>query len=112
MASRGWNHHDQLSSRPFQRQGDTVRLLVRVTPRAGRTAVAGLVQTADGQTALAVRLAAPPVDGAANAALIDLLASRLRLPKSAIRIVNGETGRLKRLEIDDVSEEALDRLTA
>ena len=70
------------------------RLRVRVTPRAKRTALAGLADI-DGKPALAIRLAAPPVDGAANKALLGFLADALKMPKSALRIVSGETSRLK-----------------
>ncbi|MDI3339517.1 MAG: DUF167 domain-containing protein [Sphaerobacter sp.] len=65
-------------------------LPVRVTPRAGRTAVDGI---ADG--ALRVRLAAPPVEGAANRALVELLADTLGLPKRGVEISAGERGRQK-----------------
>lgn len=70
------------------------RLRVRVTPRAKQSALAGLTEV-DGRPALAIRLAAPPVDGAANKALIAFLSRVLQLPKSSLRIVAGETSRLK-----------------
>ena len=54
-----------------------------------------------------VRLAAPPVDGAANAALIEFVAERLRVPKSRVRIVTGQTSRRKVVEVDGVSAEQL-----
>jgi uncharacterized protein YggU (UPF0235/DUF167 family) len=62
--------------------------------------VIGRERDAAGQLLLRVALTAPPVDGAANAALIAFLARRLELPKAALRIAAGETGRLKLLEID------------
>jgi uncharacterized protein (TIGR00251 family) len=74
-------------------------MAVRLTPRARRNAVAGLSTGADGRSALAIRLAAPPVDGAANKALIAFLAEQLGLPKSAISISSGETARLKMLHV-------------
>ena len=52
---------------------------------------------------LIVKVTAPPVDSAANAAVIDLLASALHLPKRDIRIVRGETSRTKHVEVDGVS---------
>jgi len=57
--------------------------------------------------ALLVRLAAPPVEGAANEALVELLARLLAVPRRAVRIVSGETSRTKRLAIDGVSEPAV-----
>lgn len=82
-------------------------LRVRVIPRAGRTLLAG---ERDG--ALVIRLAAAPVDGEANATLVAWLAERLRVPRRAVRLVAGDRGRDKRLEIDGVSAaEAGERLS-
>ena len=65
---------------------------VRVIPRAAKSALGG---ERDG--ALLVRLAAPPVDGQANAALLAFLASTLGVPKRAVSIVHGGTTRHKRV---------------
>ena len=73
---------------------------VRVMPRAGRSEVAGM---RDG--ALLVRLAAAPVDGAANAELIDLIARALHIPKRDISIVRGERSRNKRVRIAGMNAE-------
>ena len=75
-----------------------VILSVRVIPRAKKTEIAGARDDA-----LLVRVAAPPVEGAANDALVDLLADRLGVPRSAIRIVSGERGRHKRVAIAAVT---------
>ena len=75
-------------------------------PRSGRAGIAG---TRDG--ALLVRLNAPPVDGAANAELIEILAKALGVPKRAVTIVSGERGRLKRVSVAGVARaDALARL--
>ena len=71
-----------------------IRLTVRVKPRASRTRIL----QANGFE-LVVALAAPPVDGAANAELIDLLASTLGRPKSALRLVLGQTSKQKVVEV-------------
>jgi uncharacterized protein (TIGR00251 family) len=73
---------------------------VRVIPRAGRSGVAG--RRGD---ALLVRLNASPVDGAANAELIEVLAEALGVPKRAVSIVSGERSRQKRIRIDGVTDE-------
>jgi uncharacterized protein (TIGR00251 family) len=52
-----------------------------------------------------IRIAAPPVDGAANEALIRFLADALGVPKSAISIASGAAGRRKRLAVDGVSRD-------
>ena len=78
-----------------------VILSIRVTPRASRDALT----VVDGQ--LRARLRAAPVDGAANAALIALLAERLSLPRRAITILRGETAREKQIAIDGQSGASL-----
>ena len=69
-------------------------------PRAGRTACAG---TRDG--ALLIRVAAPPVEGAANDAVIAFFAAALHVPKRNIQIVSGERNRQKRVAIAGVTAE-------
>lgn len=54
--------------------------------------------------AIKIRLAAPPVDGAANAALIEFVAERLGVAKSRVRLVSGTSSRRKVLEIEGVDE--------
>lgn len=73
-------------------------LSVRVQPRAGREEIIG---PHDG--ALKIRITAPPVDGRANSALITFLAKTFGVPRSAVRLLSGEAGRVKRLEIDSPS---------
>jgi uncharacterized protein YggU (UPF0235/DUF167 family) len=88
--------------------GRSATLLVRVIPRSGRTALAG--KRGD---AFLVRLAAAPVEGAANAALIALLADLLDCPRRHISIVMGEKGRDKQIRVEGLTdEEAARRLTA
>ena len=76
-----------------------VRIAVHVQPRASKTELAGLH---DG--CIKIRLAAPPVDGAANAALTAFIAARIGIAKSRVRIVNGSGGRRKIVEIDAPKE--------
>ena len=95
--------------KPYRLDGDAILLAVRVTARAGRSGTAGVIDTGDGRCALAIRLAAPPVDGAANRALIEFLADALRIPRSAIRIVSGETSRLKQVRITGTTPESVEQ---
>lgn len=90
--------------------GDRIRFTVRVTPKASRDALGGSIVTSDGRSAVAIRLAAAPVDGAANKALIGFLAKTLSVPKSRVRIVSGESSRLKIVEVDGASAAALEAL--
>jgi uncharacterized protein (TIGR00251 family) len=75
---------------------------VHVQPRASRSEVVGTHGAA-----LKVRLLAPPVGGAANDALVALLAERLGVPTRAVRIVAGMTSRAKTVEIDGTTEAAV-----
>jgi uncharacterized protein len=77
-----------------------ITLDVRVIPRARKTECAGFRDDV-----LVVRLAAPPVDGAANDALIEFLASTLHVPRRAVRILRGERGRHKRVAIEGVTRQ-------
>ena len=74
---------------------------VRVIPRAQKNAIQGELGDA-----LKVRLCAPPVDGAANAALVEFLADKAGVPRSRVRIVSGATGRNKRIEIAGLAPDA------
>ncbi len=85
---------------------DGCELLVLVQPRASRTKVVG---EHDGR--LKIALAAPPVDGEANAALVEFLADLLGLKRAQIALLDGQTGRRKRLKLSGVSADlAAERL--
>ena len=86
-----------------------MRLAVRLTPKGGRDGADGWGQDAEGRAYLKVRVSAPPVDGAANAALIAFLAKALRRPRSSISLVSGETARLKLVECADLGDEEIAR---
>jgi uncharacterized protein (TIGR00251 family) len=79
-----------------------IRVEVVVQPRAAKTELAGLH---DGRPK--IRLAAPPVDGAANTALVEFVAKQLKLAKSRVRVVGGLTSRRKVLEIEGVGADAV-----
>lgn len=96
---------------PFAPSPGGVTLAVRLTPKAGRERIEGLRATPDGAV-LAVAVTAPPEDGKANAALTALLAKRLRMAKSAVRVTHGGKSRNKTVAIDGNSEELMDKLTA
>lgn len=79
-----------------------VRFAVRVQPRASRSELAGIHGDA-----LKIRLSAPPVDGAANDALIDFLAELFAVPRRFVRILAGETARSKVVEVEGITERAV-----
>lgn len=81
---------------------EAIEFSVRVIPRSSRSEIAG-----EHDDAIKVKLTSPPVDGAANAELIKLFARRLRVPKSSIEIVSGETSKTKQLRISGVTAQQL-----
>lgn len=81
----------------YTADGEGVRLTVKVQPRSNRNQVVGV----EGD-ALKVKIAAPPVDGEANRALLAFLAEKLGVAKSRLRILSGESGRRKVIFIGGV----------
>lgn len=77
-------------------------ITIRVIPRSSRNTLEW------DQGTLKARLTAPPVDGAANTALINLLTERLSVPRRTISIVRGETSRTKTVEIAALTLEELE----
>ena len=103
-----------MTSAAWRPDGDGVVLALRVTPRAGRDAVGGLRDTGGG-AALELRVRAAASDGAANEAVLRLLAERLGVPKRAVALKSGAASRLKLARIDgppDAIIAALARLVA
>ena len=86
-------------------RGNAVRFRVRLQPRASRDEIVGAL---DG--ALRIRLHAPPVDGAANDALVLFLAERLSVSRRDVRILTGTTSRTKMVEVDGVTSADVARL--
>ena len=82
-----------------------ITLTLHIQPGAKKTAFAGLHGDA-----LKIRLAAPPVDGKANEALLRFVAEALTLPKSAVSLKSGQTSRRKVLELQGATPEAVTRL--
>jgi uncharacterized protein len=85
--------------RPWSLTSDGLVVSVRLTPRAGRDEIAGIEQRADGNVVLKVRVRAAAVEGAANDALIRLIAGTLGVARSTVALVAGQTARVKRLKI-------------
>ena len=79
--------------------GDGVILSLHIQPGAKKSEVVGLHGDA-----LKIRLAAPPVDGKANAALIAFIAAKVGVGKTAVELISGEISRSKRIRIAGVEE--------
>ena len=84
----------------LKRHGDTLTLTLHIQPGAKKTEVAG-----EHGDALKIRLAAPPVDGKANAALLAFIAEKLGVAKGAVTLKSGQTSRRKVVEVGDVTED-------
>ena len=77
----------------------TLTFSVRVTVRASRSCAAG-----EHDGALKLRIAAPPVDGAANEEVVKVIAKLFGVPRSGVSIVSGQTSRLKRIAVDGLKD--------
>ncbi|MEF3132656.1 DUF167 domain-containing protein [Rhizobium sp. 268] len=97
-------------SRPWSLFDDHVRLAVRLTPNGGRDAIDGIEADGEGETHLKARVTSVPEKGKANKALILLIAQSLRIPKSSISLVSGDTARKKILRIDGDPEDLAKKL--
>ncbi|MEP7076991.1 MAG: DUF167 domain-containing protein [Acidobacteriota bacterium] len=82
-----------------------IQITIRVVPRAARSEIVG---EHDGM--LKVRIASPPVDGAANAEVVKLLAKKFGVPKGAVAIVSGQTSKTKQIRIAGVTAAAARKL--
>ncbi len=91
--------------RPHKDLPDAAVLSLRIQPRASKNEILPMPEGA-----LKVRLTAPPVDNAANEALIKFLAARLSVPKSRLSIVSGHTSRDKRIRIEGMTDQDAMRL--
>jgi uncharacterized protein (TIGR00251 family) len=83
----------------YRVEADAIVVSVRLTPKADRDAVDGVKALADGREVVAVRVRAVPDRGAANKALVQMMAKAFRRPKSAVAVVAGGKQRLKQVKI-------------
>ena len=86
------------------------QLAVRVTPRSAKPGIGGWRAGADGREELEVRVAAAPTDGAANDAVVKLLAKALGVSRSELTIISGAASRHKRVAVPCDAAEARRRL--
>ena len=98
-------------SAPFSARADGLSLRVRVTPRAGRDRILGVIALPTGP-ALKVAVAAPAADGRANDAVIALLSKALGVPKSRVTLASGAASRLKTLRVAGDGAQLAARLVA
>lgn len=91
----------------FTEKGDTIIFNVRVAPRASKSEVVG-----EHDGALKVRIASPPVDGAANEELIKLLAKSFGVSKSAVEITVGHSSKTKQVRITGATTEKITAIFA
>ncbi len=84
---------------PWKTTDDGLIVAIRLTPKGGRDRLDEIIETDTGNY-IKARVSAPPVDGAANKALIKLLSKIFGVPKSKIRFISGETSRIKRISIE------------
>ena len=90
---------------PYTETGDGITFKVQVVPRASRSEIVG-----EHNGALRLRIAAAPIDGAANEVLIRTLAMGFRVSRSAVQIIAGHGSKVKQLMVSGVGPEALEAL--
>ncbi len=78
---------------------DGVVIMVRLTPKGGRDSIDGIETMSDGCAVLKARVRAAPHEGAANEALVTLLAKSLGVPSRSVQITGGATSRIKRVHV-------------
>lgn len=97
---------------PWRATSEGVRLAVRVTPRGGRDAIDGVEALADGRRVIKLRVRVAPEDGEANRAVVKLLAKALGVAARDVRVVAGDTARLKQIAVDGETAVLAARLAA
>ncbi|MEA2887140.1 MAG: uncharacterized protein QOD11_1500 [Bradyrhizobium sp.] len=85
---------------PWRYSTRGVSVALRVTPRGGRDEIDGLETLANGRVVVKMRVRAIAEGGAANRAVVELLAKALGVPKTKIRVLSGTTSRLKQIAVD------------
>jgi uncharacterized protein (TIGR00251 family) len=85
---------------PWRYSTQGVSVALRVTPRGGRDEIDGFETLASGRTVVKMRVRAIAEGGAANRAVVELLAKALGVPKAKIRVLSGTTSRLKQIAVD------------
>lgn len=101
-----------MEDKPYRVTDGGLRLFLRLQPAARRAQLGGVRAGADGRLSLEARVTAPPEGGKANAALIDLLAKELRLPKGAVTLLSGQSAREKTLLLEGDARSLAARLDA
>jgi len=95
---------------PWRHSQHGLTVTVRLTPKGGRDALDGVTSLADGTPVLRVRVRAAPHEGAANAALVAVLAKALAVPQGRVALVSGQSARVKTMSVEGESASLAARL--
>ena len=98
-----------ISPIPLRPHARGITIAIKLTPKAKREEISGLMPGENGTTLLKVSVTAPPEDGKANKALIALLSKEWGLPKSALSLLTGETSRQKVILIEGETAALMER---
>ena len=84
---------------PFKKTRNGITIEVKVDPRSSQKGIAGVM----GGSIVKVKLTAPPVDGAANEQLIEVIAEEFKVRKSQVKVIRGKSSKVKVVEITGVN---------
>lgn len=85
---------------PYKRTKNGITIEVKVEPRSSQKGIAGVMDN----NVLKVKLTSPPVEGAANEQLIEVLAEELKVKRSQVRVIRGQSSKRKVVEISGIEE--------
>ncbi len=99
-----------MTDEPWRATLDGVIVVCRLTPKGGRDAIDGVARLSDGTSVLLARVRSAPEDGRANEALCALLAAKLDVPGSRVRLTAGTKSRLKQVAVSGDPDALIARL--
>ncbi len=85
---------------PYKKTKNGITIEVKVEPRSSQKGIAGLMEN----NVLKVKLTSPPVEGAANEQLIEVIAGELKVKRSQVRVIRGQSSKRKVIEISGIEE--------
>jgi uncharacterized protein len=90
---------------PYKKTKNGITIEVKVEPRSSKKGIAGIM----GNNVLKVKLTSPPVQGAANEQLIEVIAKELKVKRAQVKVIRGQSSKRKVVEISQAEDDSWDR---